>query len=75
MLLAIAVALVIDGEELAAFGVSAAMLAPLLVAGKVTPAGVMFAAMMAATAPVLMAGADGVGCWWQHGSWPRRSPT
>ena len=54
-LLAIAVALVIDGEELAAFGVSAAMLAPLLVAGKVTPAGVMFAAIMAATAPVLMA--------------------
>ena len=54
-LLAIAVALVINGEELAAFGVAAAMLAPLLVAGKVTPAGVMFAAIMAATAPVLLA--------------------
>ncbi len=53
--LAIAVALVIDGEELAAFGVSAAMLAPLLVTGRVTPAGVMFAAIMAATAPVLLA--------------------
>ena len=54
-LLAIAVALVIDGEELAAFGVSAAMLAPLLVTGTVTAAGVMFAAIMAATAPVLLA--------------------
>ncbi len=54
-LLAIVVALVIDGEELAGFGVSAAMLAPLLVTGRITPAGVMFAAIMAATAPVLLA--------------------